>query len=348
MISHIRSSYTQCIASLILVFGLAGCARSGVTSAAVVATGVATTAQEVSTTQAKNGSPIDGNGSTGGIATLFKLDRAMPSSDSSSASIRIVDGKRIEGRLAITSYYPNDKQILLSLLLNYQQMPFGLDDAPLSYTRFITLVGGTTREFHVTLPPLTSGSYDLAWVASPDPTLSERDFPTVVRSTFRPTSRHTLLVDTEKITPQSLPIATLFTRTLDFVTNAMFLTEKQDDFGPWPTVQLRPGQVAHIFLQIGLDERRPNDPSSNIVSSTLVAFMDYLQVPLTQGGPLVVNLHGKPSSAYVLPITIVAPNEPGTHFFFVQRFPYPFIPLSFTATWDEAVGTQTLIVDVKN
>lgn len=283
---------------------------------------------------------------SGGLRTRFESipSQRQYASDEFPGAFQVQPGQPLEGEFAAINNFPDTKEGLLLLLLNYRQQMFRVNgEDALPFYQF-TFGSGEQISFSLTTELLAEGYYDLAWVVIVDPYKADPDLLSRVRSSFSPVLRRSVYVG--DVAPPRIAFQPFAGVTADSspYNEALYITEREDRLGPWPEFEVRPQESVQAFLRFGVP--RYEDPTDKKeVPMAFVAFMDYQQVPLGTDQPALFGL-AKAGEIVTVPLTIAEKGE-GTHFYFIHRFPWPYTPIMGETRGLQSQATPTVIIHVR-
>lgn len=269
---------------------------------------------------------------------------------------QIAPGEQLQAELGFRSHYAEAKAFRVILLLNYEQAKIGfrLTPAPLDEQNssaspvaspiveplhhIMEFVAPPEEElwFQIWTAPLAAGYYDLALVFVPDPELTQSELR--YSTTFRPSARASVFVGEAALPPTiEYPLLDPEAQSIDSVYGDSLL------FGPDPysgqmygSQQVSP--ATDVTLGLNFVPTAENLPDNQLPESPLptafVAFIDDRVVPIN-GQPVLYG-SARPGTISWMPITVQAPEEPGTYQVFVQQFPNPYID----PAWAEETGRE--------
>lgn len=264
-------------------------------------------------------------------------------------------GDQLQAELGFRSHYAEPKAFRIFLLLNYQQAEIGFQPMPVPSAEpgsrtgpiaspvpgrlhhVLELVAPPEKElwFHIWTAPLAAGYYDLALVFVPDPDLTQRELRYF--TTARPSARASVyagdaalppVIDFPPLDPEARPDGNVVDMLL---------------FGPDPysgqmygSQRVSPG--SDVTLGLNFAANAENLPDNQLPDSPLptafVAFINDRVVPINNQPVLYGS--ARPGTVSWMPVTVQAPDEPGTHQLFIQQFPNPYID----PIWAEETGRE--------
>lgn len=282
---------------------------------------------------------------SGGLRTLFVSEPSqLRGIDKRAPYFQVEAGDALRGELGLVNEFPDVKDVVLILMLNYKQSLFAVEQNDLAATYLLTLEPGQEIHLHVRTQSLPTAFYDVAWVFVVDPDNLATDTLARARSEFVPINRSNVYVGN---TLPSTPQFTAFEQTQpDPDSHYAFLfslEQTADSFDLWPEVTVPPDTPLHFFVRFGVERTEVVDSRAD-VPIALVGFLDNHQVKIN-AQDVIFGL-ARQGKITTVPITIQAPHEPGPHLFFIHRFPHPFVQIGTSSIPFQSLATQRVLIHV--
>ncbi len=237
-------------------------------------------------------------------------------------------GEALETDLDVESTFPGSHTLTMILLLNYRQVSYSVDGQATTEVFDIALTPNAQQHYHLRTASLAEGYYDLALVLIWD---EHRD-PCCFETTFTPEERRSVYVGTAAIPPPPNYQPFAQREATNRFPGSVCLCRYADQMQRWGAQVGTPGQMLTGYL-------RTSPSRSNVtaqhpdgaVPEAYVAFLDDHIVPIN--GQAVTYALGQVGQLQTLPFTVQAPSTPGSHPFFIARFPNPYVePVTYDAT----------------
>ncbi|MCL5952747.1 MAG: hypothetical protein M1132_13685 [Chloroflexi bacterium] len=256
----------------------------------------------------------------------------------------VTPGDALRGEVGLVNEFPDAKQVLLLLLLNYMQSDFAVDGGELRPDYRISLE--PSQEFHITVRTrnLDVGYYDLIWVFVIDPENLQTDTRSRARTQFTPIDRSSVYVgDASPPTPRLTTFSNFIPDPSLGYSSLFSLEAEADSFSLWSDTNATSDTSLDFFLRFGV-EKSQRISEGDEVPMALVGFVDYRQVKLS-GEDVVFGL-AKSGNLTTVPLRIQSPHTPGLHQFFVHRFPYPYTQVPRDSVPFRSMSSQRLVIHV--
>jgi hypothetical protein len=254
-------------------------------------------------------------------------------------------GDRFSGTVWLTNQQP-ETQYLLTCLLDYEQIPCRWNDDHAETLYPLEMAAYTDTSVAFETPPLEAGFHDFIVIAFSKPFSEDVSFDyrlsTDLNYLYR--SRIVLLVDEDEppeltfhhkgieASAAQTPFGGLLINRLD----------NRDNLRAWTVESTRPSETLDYYIHLG---NNAGDPSRmQPLSYSLVAFLNYEQIPLTdENRTLLIDM--PTNTQYTLSASFQTPETPGVYELLVIAVynPYHLLETPFTGSERDATRIITSV-----
>jgi hypothetical protein len=247
-----------------------------------------------------------------------------PNETTQSATMTIASNESFEGYLYVNNQMAKDSNFLIFGLLDYQQIPFEIDNSGASVHHSIHVAPFQESFYKFKVPPMSDGSHDfeIFLIMKPDEHALDDSFRKSTDNAFLGSRRVNLIVGNE--TKFSAPRVRSYdgpTQSCgsDYVLNdGLLLTTKPCDTRALLSDNVTSSEVYDYSINIAADNNYP-------VSVAIVPLLDYYQVPLANNtGEDVAFFNLSAGKKLAIPANIVVPHDDGVHELMVLWIPQPY------------------------
>jgi hypothetical protein len=223
------------------------------------------------------------------------------------------------------SSLPDDAHLRVTLLVDLGQTAFTVDgQVTLLYD--VVLENQVILDLPIVVPALEEGAHDVELVAFINPDNHEVEPEFRFSETYAQSDRFTLLVgDSEEWAPIDLEIAPVFERSDGgSVPMLAFATRSAGSMKAWFEEEVSAGDQLDYYVYTRY-ETLFSAPNSSDNTFGIVAFLDYLQIPLEVGDDQLVRYYSLDGSAQGIRIeaSLTAPESEGQHELCLMRVNHP-------------------------
>lgn len=282
---------------------------------------------------------------SGGLRTLFVSEPGqLRGMENKAPYFQVNPGDSLRGQVGLVNEFPDTKQVLFFLMLNYAQSDFAVEGGEFASSYRATLKPGAELSLQVRTRTLLEGYYDIAWVFVIDPDNLQVDTRSRARTEWTPLNRSHAFVGSASPPVLNLkPFDNLILNPSSGYSHLFSLEASAESFDLWSEVIVKPGAWLNFFVRFGV-------PSSQVLNGqdqvpiALIGFLDYRQVKLNDQDVI----YGLAKNGYIttIPLRLQAPRTPGTYQFFVHRFPNPYTPVGLSTVPFNSLSTQRIVIYV--
>lgn len=277
-------------------------------------------------------------------------------------------GTPLRAELGFVQWYPEPKQFRVFVLLNYRQTEFAArqdttrskgDRAPLASPIAFTSSGEMSHVLEFTAPPeeeiyfqlttepLAAGYYDLALIVVPDPYQNQRELPYF--TTNQTSTRASVYVGGAEPPALDYPLIDPAPAADSGFSEVLWFGQEPHKAGLKSGQEVAAGEDVTLtvnyqpYAESLADDLPPDSP----LPVAIVAIIDNRVVPLN--GEPVLYASALSNRLSYLPVTIRAPDEPGSYQLFIQPFTNPYVDAEVAEETGReffGVSSQRFILDV--
>jgi hypothetical protein len=281
---------------------------------------------------------------------------------------QVAPGTPLRATFGFDQSYPETKTFRVFFLLNYEQFAIGYQQIPTPDWDATPVATSSTvptgplhpllefsiepeveRYYTIWTEPLPAGYYDLVLIVVPDPYQNQRELPYFTY--LQLSLRASVYVGVDP-TPPPLEYPLFDPESVIDGESAGILWFGQESHkaGLKRGQAVTAGQAVTLIAnyRVSLGSGADNLPADTPVPVAIVGILDDRVVPIN--GQAVWYGSAIPGRLNYLPVTVEAPDEPGTHQLFLQQFPNPYTDVAeaeATGRSDVGMSSQRFILDVE-
>jgi hypothetical protein len=240
---------------------------------------------------------------------------------------KIASGDSYQDYLYVSNQMKTGNDFLIFCLLDYQQIPFELENSSASVHQTIHLEPYQESFYRFKIPPMKEGFHDfeIFLVMKPGEHSLNNAFRLSTDNAYLGSERVNILVGDEDISPGTqcrLYDGPTLSCGRDYVLNdGMLVTEKPCDNKALLSSNVTPSEMYDYSVNIAADSNYP-------VSLAIVPLLDYYQVPLMNNSDdKVAFFNLGTGQKMAIPVNVRVPHDEGIHELMVLWIPRPCQPV---------------------